>query len=59
MIDGVTELKDLDKTESNKKLVADFVEEILVNGKMEKIGSFFDGDNYIQHRERLICLALS
>lgn len=53
MIDGATELKDLDKTESNKKLFADFVEDILVNGKMEKMASFFDGDNYIQHNPNI------
>jgi len=37
MIDGTTEIKDLDKTEINKTLVKTFVEDILVNGKMEKL----------------------
>src|SRR5271170_2234821 len=36
MTDGATEVTDLDKTEANKKLVRNFVEDILVNGKMEK-----------------------
>lgn len=49
MIDGATELKDLDKTEANKTLVRSFVDDILVNGKMEKLAGYFDGDNYIQH----------
>jgi len=49
MIDGATEVKDLDKTETNKALVSNFVEDILVNGKMEKLAGYFDGDNYIQH----------
>jgi predicted SnoaL-like aldol condensation-catalyzing enzyme len=49
MIDGTTELKDLDKTEVNKTLVRSFVDDILVNGKMEKLAGYFDGDNYIQH----------
>ncbi|MBX9807753.1 MAG: nuclear transport factor 2 family protein [Flavobacteriaceae bacterium] len=49
MIDGATELKDLDKTEANKTLVRAFVEDILVNGKMEKLAGYYDGDNYIQH----------
>ena len=49
MIDGATELKDLDKTEANKTLVKTFVDDILVNGRMEKLTSYFDGDNYIQH----------
>lgn len=49
MIDGVTEVKDFDKTEANKTLVRSFVDDILVNGKMEKLAGYFDGDNYIQH----------
>ena len=49
MIDGATEVIDLDKTEANKKLVRNFVEDILVNGKMEKLAGYFHGDDYIQH----------
>jgi len=49
MTDGPTEAKDLDKTAANKKLVRQFVEDILVNGKMDKLAAYFDGDNYIQH----------
>lgn len=49
MTDGVTTITDLDKTEKNKALVKNFVEDILVNGKMDKLGGYFDGDNYIQH----------
>lgn len=53
MIDGTTEIKDLDKTSENKALVKNFVEDILVNGKMEKLASYFDGDNYIQHNPNI------
>jgi predicted SnoaL-like aldol condensation-catalyzing enzyme len=53
MIDGPTEIKDLDKTEANKAFVKGFIEDILVNGKMEKIGEYFDGDNYIQHNPQI------
>lgn len=49
MIDGVSEIKDLGKTEVNKTLVQNFVADILVNGKMEKLAGYFDGDNYKQH----------
>jgi predicted SnoaL-like aldol condensation-catalyzing enzyme len=49
MIDGPTTSTDLNKTEENKKLVKQFVEDILVNGKMEKLAGYFNGDNYIQH----------
>ena len=53
MIDGATELKDLDKTETNKTLVRNFVDDILVNGKMEKLAGYFDGDNYTQHNPNI------
>ena len=49
MIDGTTEIKDLDKTEANKKLVAQFVSDVLQGNAPEKLTSYFDGDNYIQH----------
>jgi predicted SnoaL-like aldol condensation-catalyzing enzyme len=49
MIDGTTTISDLDKTESNKKVVKQFVEDVLVNGKIEKLPGYFNGDNYIQH----------
>jgi predicted SnoaL-like aldol condensation-catalyzing enzyme len=48
-IDGSTKAQDLDKTEKNKALVANFVNTILVKGEFDKLSSFFDGDNYLQH----------
>lgn len=53
MTDGITEIKDIDKTAANKSLVKNFVEDILVNGKMEKLAGYFDGDNYIQHNPQI------
>lgn len=53
MIDGASEIKDLDKTEANKALVRNFVDDILVNGKMEKLAGYFNGDNYIQHNPNI------
>lgn len=49
MLDGPTVANDLEKTTANKKLVQSFVDDILVNGRMEKLAGYFDGDNYIQH----------
>lgn len=49
MIDGTTYITDIDKTEANKTLVKNFVSDILVDGNMDVLGNYFDGDNYIQH----------
>lgn len=53
MVDGTTEVTDIDKTEENKTLVSNFVNDILVNGNMEKLAGYFDGDNYIQHNPQI------
>lgn len=53
MLDGTTKVVNLDKTAENKTLVTNFVNDILVNGKMEKLQGYFDGDNYIQHNPQI------
>lgn len=47
--DGTTTVTDLNKTSTNKAFVKDFVETILVKGEFNKLGNYFDDDNYIQH----------
>src|SRR5713101_3338151 len=49
MIDGPTEAVDLDKTAINKTLVRSFVDDVLVNGRVEKLAVYIDGDRYTQH----------
>lgn len=53
MTDGPSVVADLKKTATNKKLVRSFVDDILVNGRMEKLAGYFDGDNYIQHNPQI------
>jgi len=53
MIDGPTTPTDLDSTEANKALVRRLVDDILVNGRMELLAGYFDGDNYIQHNPHI------
>lgn len=52
-VDGPTDITGLDKTAANKRLVADFVDAILVNGKMERLAEFIDDDNYAQHNSQI------
>lgn len=47
--DGATAIDDPNQTSSNKTLVQSFVQTILADGNMDKIGDFITGDNYIQH----------
>ncbi|TVO68441.1 MAG: hypothetical protein FHP92_16195 [Denitromonas halophila] len=53
MIDGATEIVDREKTASNKTLVRAFVEDVLVNGRMDKLSGYFAGDAYIQHNPQV------
>jgi predicted SnoaL-like aldol condensation-catalyzing enzyme len=49
MLDGPTEATHLEETSANKALVASFVDDILVHGRMEKLATYIDGDHYTQH----------
>ena len=49
MIDGETEIRDLDKTEANKALIRGFVHDVLMGENPGKLTEYFDGNNYIQH----------
>lgn len=48
-LDGTTEVTDLAKTESNKKIVETFIDEVLLNGKMDNLTTLVNPSNYIQH----------
>jgi predicted SnoaL-like aldol condensation-catalyzing enzyme len=49
MIDGPTEVTDLDKTEENRELVRSFVDEVLINGQLDRLEHFFDAEGYTEH----------
>ena len=53
MIDGPTEPVDLWRTEANKALVRAFVDDIPVNGRMDKLAGYFDGDHLVQHNPQV------
>jgi predicted SnoaL-like aldol condensation-catalyzing enzyme len=53
MTDGPTEVRDAEKTAANKKLVASFVDDILVNGRLDKLAGYYDGDSYTQHNPQI------
>jgi predicted SnoaL-like aldol condensation-catalyzing enzyme len=53
MLDGPVVASDLGKTESNKALVRSFVEDILVSGRMEKLGAYIEGERYVQHNPQI------
>jgi len=53
MLDGPTEVIDLEKTAENKSLVRAFVEDVLVRGQFAKLPVYIDGENYTQHNPHI------
>lgn len=53
MIDGPVAVSDPGQTEGNKKLVRAFVEDVLMNGRGEKLAGYLDGENYRQHNPQI------
>lgn len=47
--DGATEITDLDKTEANKKIVEEFITNVLLNHEMDKVATYINPTKYIQH----------
>jgi len=53
MTDGPTEATDLDRTESNRQMVRSFVDEILINGQLDKLEQYIDDDCFTEHNPRI------
>lgn len=48
-LDGETEIADADKTAENKATVKNFIEDVLMNGKGEKMTDYINPEKYLQH----------
>lgn len=53
MTDGAIEVTDLDKTASNKKLVSDFMEKVLMKGDMANLTEYINENKYLQHNPKV------
>lgn len=53
VIDGPTEITDLDKTDENRRLVSDFINRILINRELDSVNKYIADDLYIQHNKEV------
>ena len=53
MVDGETEVSELDKTEINREIIRAFVSEVLIGGDIDKLIKYIDSDVYIEHNPSL------
>lgn len=52
MVDGPTEPTDLARTESNRDFIRSFVDDVLVNGRLQNLEQFVDDERYTEHSPR-------
>lgn len=51
--DGPTEVTDLDSTADNRRLATDFVEDVLIAERLDRIGRYVSADRYDQHNPHM------
>ena len=49
MVDGPTEASDLDRTEYNRDIVRSFVDEVLINGHLDKLEQYINDECFTEH----------
>ncbi len=49
MVDGPTEVTDPDRTEANRDVVRAFIDDVLINHRLEKLDHYIDDAPFIQH----------
>ena len=65
MVDGSTVTKDKELTESNRKLIQSFVEDVLIHGNIKNMDVFISQNHYTEHNPHFgdnlaeLCVALS
>jgi len=53
MVDGPTESTDLDRTEENRRIVQRFLEDVLVERRVDQLPLHVDGEHFAQHNPAL------
>lgn len=53
MVDGPTEAADLDRTEANREIVRSFVDEVLIDGQLDKLEHYISAESYTEHNSRI------
>ncbi len=53
MIDGPIEVSDLERTEENRELVRSFVDEVIINGKLDRLEQYIYAEEYTEHNPHM------
>lgn len=49
MNDGSTDVADLDRTEANRQLVTSLVKDVLIDGRVDGLSEYIDGEAFVEH----------
>jgi predicted SnoaL-like aldol condensation-catalyzing enzyme len=53
MVDGTIDSVDHELTETNRNMVQAFVQDVLIDGKLDQLGEYMHDDTYVEHNPRL------
>ncbi len=53
MVDGPTEATNLDRTEANRRFVREFIEEVVIDRRVDRLANYIDTQGFTQHNPRL------
>lgn len=53
MVDGPTEVTNLNRTEASREIVQSFVEDVLIDRRLEKLEHYIDATRFTQHNPRI------
>jgi predicted SnoaL-like aldol condensation-catalyzing enzyme len=53
MVDGPTDATDLDRTRHNREIVRSFIDDVLINGQLDKLENYIDARHFTEHNPRI------
>lgn len=54
MVDGPTEAVDLGRTEANRSFVREFIEDVLIDHRVDRLDRYIDRERFTQHNPELV-----
>ncbi len=49
MLDGSTEITDLNRTEENREFIRSFITDVMMKGNLDQLENYVSADNYTEH----------
>ena len=53
MVDGAAEVRDIEMTDNNRKMIQSFVEDVLIDGQLQYLDNYINKEHYMEHNPNL------